>query len=152
MAVRSVEVQVSGTLDLRYTVEGDLSRICIPPLAPPHRTDELWKHTCFEVFLSNTGDTYREFNFSPSTEWAGYDFTGYRTGMAPIDKEWAPGVRIHRNDERFELEATLRTALPLRLALAAVIEEEDGRLSYWALKHPSGQPDFHHTESFALNL
>ena len=32
----------------------------------------------------------------------------------------------------------------LQLALAAVVEDEDGRLSYWALRHAPGKPDFHH--------
>jgi hypothetical protein len=40
----------------------------------------------------------------------------------------------------------------LRVALSAVIEEEGGMLSYWALKHPPGKPDFHHPDAFALEL
>jgi hypothetical protein len=38
------------------------------------------------------------------------------------------------------------------LALAAVLEDRDGRLSYWALEHPSERPDFHHPNSFVLEL
>ena len=41
---------------------------------------------------------------------------------------------------------------PLRLGLSAVVEDVDGILSYWALRHPSGKPDFHHTDAFALQL
>jgi hypothetical protein len=41
---------------------------------------------------------------------------------------------------------------PLQLALSAVIEDDRGTLSYWALKHPSGKPDFHHPEAFALEV
>jgi hypothetical protein len=45
--------------------------------------DGLWKHTCFEVFLRDpAGIGYAEFNFSPSTEYAGYGFTRYREGMS----------------------------------------------------------------------
>jgi hypothetical protein len=33
-----------------------------------------------------------------------------------------------------------------------VIEETNGRLSYWALAHPPGKPDFHHSDCFALEL
>jgi len=51
----------------------------------------------------------------------------------------------------------MRVVIPLRpgamrLALSAVIEEERGRLSYWALRHPPGKPDFHHPDAFALAL
>jgi hypothetical protein len=40
----------------------------------------------------------------------------------------------------------------LALALSAVVEEHDGTLSYWALKHPPGRPDFHHADGYALDL
>jgi hypothetical protein len=40
----------------------------------------------------------------------------------------------------------------LQLALSAVVEDEQGLLSYWALKHPPGRPDFHHPDAFALEL
>ena len=39
-----------------------------------------------------------------------------------------------------------------RARLAAVIEATDGSLSYWALAHPSDKPDFHHPDSFVLEL
>lgn len=40
----------------------------------------------------------------------------------------------------------------LRLGLSSVIEDDQGMLSYWALKHPPGKPDFHHPSSFAIEL
>jgi hypothetical protein len=53
------------------------------------------------------------------------------------------------------LEARISAPSPtaaLRLALAAVIEERRGRLSYWGLAHPPGKPDFHHPENFLVRL
>ena len=38
------------------------------------------------------------------------------------------------------------------LMTKCVIEEINGRKSYWALKHPAGKPDFHHPDCFALEL
>lgn len=38
----------------------------------------------------------------------------------------------------------------LLLGLSAVIEENDGAVSYWALKHPPGPPDFHDANTFIL--
>ncbi|TFI60254.1 DOMON-like domain-containing protein [Sphingomonas parva] len=59
----------------------------------------------------------------------------------------------------FLLTATLdmeETRLPLdepwHLGLSAVIEERNGTISYWALNHPPGDPDFHHPDCFALEL
>jgi len=48
--------------------------------------------------------------------------------------------------------AWLPTDQPWKLGLSAVIEERNGRKSYWALRHPAGQPDFHHPDCFALEL
>ncbi|MFZ2030381.1 MAG: DOMON-like domain-containing protein [Vitreimonas sp.] len=155
-AVRAVEVEigpVSGAqLRLRYVVSGEIARLALPEAAPPERADELWKHTCFEAFaMRDVG--YREFNFSPSTEWAAYDFDGYRAGVRKADV-LAPRIEGRHGQEHYELHVAfdLPGAAPWRLALSAVIEETDGVKSYWALKHPPGQPDFHHADGFVLEL
>jgi hypothetical protein len=41
---------------------------------------------------------------------------------------------------------------PWSLGLSAVIEETSGRRSYWALAHPPGDADFHHSDCFVLEL
>ena len=96
---------------------------------------------------------YREFNFSPSTQWAAYDFDSYRAGMRNADV-LAPRIEVRYGPERYELYAAfdLPGGTPWRLALTAVIEETDGVKSYWALKHPPGKPDFHHADGFVLEL
>jgi hypothetical protein len=38
------------------------------------------------------------------------------------------------------------------VGISAVIEEQDGTKSYWALAHPPGAPDFHHPTCFAATL
>jgi len=48
--------------------------------------------------------------------------------------------------------AALAAAPVWRVGISAVIEDVSGAKAYWALKHPSGTPDFHHAESFALAL
>ena len=137
---------------LRFIVEGDTDAIEWPRKAPPTRTDGLWQHTCFEVFV-RTGDGYVEYNLSPSDAWATYAFSGYREGMRPADQV----IDVHGLDggeEYVALEAVID--LPPNatgpVAVSAVIEATDGSLSYWALAHPSDKPDFHHPDSFVLEL
>jgi hypothetical protein len=48
--------------------------------------------------------------------------------------------------------ADLRDVHRLRIALAAVIEDDNGELSYWGLRHPHAKPDFHHPNGFALEV
>ncbi len=147
-------------LRLRYCLDADPEQLRLPPpISNPGRTDELWRHTCFEVFVAEHGSTaYREFNFSPSGEWAAYAFTACRAGMLPLALQRAPELRWQRTDSQLELIATLPAEAlwpgedALRIALSAVIEEQSGTITYWALKHPAGQPDFHHPGSFALEF
>jgi hypothetical protein len=101
---------------------------------------------------------YYELNFAPSRRWAIYRFDAYRDGMSPADVTAAPEISVRRFDDRLELDARVRLydlaalcgARNLRLALSAVVEEQEGTLSYWALKHAPGKPDFHHPDSFVL--
>jgi hypothetical protein len=103
---------------------------------------------------------YLELNFSPSLHWAIYRFSAYREGMSPVEIGGAPEIFVHAGDDGLELQsavrlgdlADLRDARHLRIALAAVIEDENGRLSYWGLRHPPGKPDFHHPNGFALEV
>ena len=51
----------------------------IPAAATPLPADRLWAYTCFEAFVGRAGAPgYREFNFSPSGQWAGWTFSDYR--------------------------------------------------------------------------
>jgi hypothetical protein len=120
----------SGALTVRFILDADFARLRIPRRRAPRFANGLWRHTCFEVFVARKGArAYREYNFSPSGEWAAYEFSSYRKrGAAKI------------------------VGGPLRIGLCAVIEEKDGTLSYWALRHPRRKPDFHDRRGFALEL
>lgn len=163
--VASGEKDGEGSLRFRFVLDADLSALRIPALHSPRRTDELWKHTCFEAFIAGParGTEYRELNFSPSQEWAAYSFESYREGMAPVALSSAPRIEVIRTDSCLIVEARIEThdLLPenwrasgatLRIALSAVIEDESGRISYWALKHAPDKPDFHHAAGFILEV
>ena len=68
--------------------------------APPARREEgradgLWQMTCLEAFLrADEAEAYREWNFAPSGQWAAYDFTAYREGMANADVSAPPYIRL----------------------------------------------------------
>ena len=132
----------SGALEVRFILHADFDRLRIPPRRAPRLADGLWRHTCFEVFVAARSRAYREYNFSPSGEWASYAFSAYRK------RSRANIARPHWNRR----VATIPARGRLRIGLAAVIEEKDGALSYWALRHPRRKPDFHDRRSFALEL
>jgi len=83
-----------------------------------------------------------------------------RDGGPLADEALAPSITLRTTDRRLELDAVIRLdrlsgahpLAPLRIGLSAVIEGTDGALSYWALRHSAGRPDFHHADAFALRL
>lgn len=162
LAAARIDVEVArfpaGSLLLSYVVTGRIGDLRLPPVSAAAHTDELWRHTCFEAFVRPLpGEAYYEFNFAPSTQWAAYRFDRYRSGMRVAAEIGAPRIDVQAGPERYTLQAALDLPrLPReaawRLALAAVIEETSGRKSYWALAHPPGQPDFHHSDCFACEF
>ena len=159
----NVAVSVGWTpegLRLAYTLSGNTAGLRIPATAKPGPADGLWQHTCLEAFVSAEGEAaYREFNFSPSGQWAAYRFAGERQRDATTAPD-LPAPAIHRAitptlltlDVHLPRAALPASALHLELALCAVIEEPDGSLSYWALQHPCERPDFHHPAGRSLRL
>lgn len=161
--VRGIEARVrsggTAAFELSFRLDGNLARLRIPRPRPPRRAEHLWRHTCFEAFVRRRDDpAYVELNFSPSSEWAAYAFRGYRDRDPVADEDYGLRIDVRQGADRLELDAIIggspliHDRAPLRLALSAVIEEESGALSYWALRHPSGKPDFHHPDAFALEL
>jgi hypothetical protein len=164
-AVRRIQVRVrrtaETTLALSFQLDGELARIRLPAPSAPRLTHQLWEHTCCEAFVAAADDhTYHELNLAPSGEWAGYTFRAYREVAGLADESLAPRIATRCLDDRLEVDAVVglgRLAAgladaPLRLGLAAVIELVDGSLSYWALHHPAGKPDFHHADARVLRL
>jgi hypothetical protein len=149
-AVRAIEVDIERPLPTRltltYRVTADPDCLVLPaPMAGGGRADELWRTTCFELFIRpEPGEAYFEFNIAPSLQWAAYRFDSYRAGMAQLDVD-APAIGPTRLAHGCELPATLM--LPpvagARFAPTAIIEETGGAKSYWALAHAPGRPDFH---------
>jgi hypothetical protein len=164
-AATRIDVDVArpraGSLALSYAVTGTIGDLRLPHVAASMRTDELWRHTCFEAFIRPLpGEAYYEFNLAPSTQWAAYRFDGYRSGMRVAAEFAAPRIEVQPDAQRYTLQAVLTLdALPglprdgrWRLALSAVIEETNGGKSHWALAHPAGKPDFHHADGFTYEL
>jgi hypothetical protein len=165
VAAESIEVELARSsadcLLLSYVVSGKISCIRLPSVTAATRSDELWRHTCFEAFVrASLAPEYYEFNFAPSTQWAAYRFSDYRSGMCVASEISALPIEVRSSARSYTLQASLQlnclSALPRqtpwRVGLSALIEDTGGRRSYWALAHPCGKPDFHHADCFAHEL
>jgi hypothetical protein len=78
--------------------------------------------------------------------------------MTPLKDLAGPRMVCRRSADRIALEAEIdlaSAALPTgawKVGLTAVLEEKDGRLSYFAIAHPRERPDFHDARGFILEL
>jgi hypothetical protein len=164
-AVRSLGVQIRADepdlLVFQYSLVADMACIRVPVPGASRRADGLWEHTCFEAFVAAAdAPGYLEFNFSPSLEWAIYRFSAYREGMSLAEIGEAPAICVHPGVDGLQLESAvhlvhlpdLRDVRRLRIAVTAVIEDKNGGRSFWGLRHPPGQPDFHHPNGFTLEV
>ncbi|GAA0279122.1 DOMON-like domain-containing protein [Alteraurantiacibacter aestuarii] len=161
--VRSVEAKlgiVGHWLQLRWRVEGS-AKVVLPPFTGRQRRDELWRTTCFELFVKPTnGQAYAEFNFAPSEAWAAYDFTSWREGASERAISHDPVITPRAGRDLLIMDVAIPLSdLPgpasLRpdISMTAVIEEEGGHISYWAMAHGDpGKPDFHDPACFAAKL
>jgi len=144
-----------ATTNIWFSVGAPASRFLIAETGEGMRRDELWRTTCFEAFIRPFGEEgYAEWNFAPSGDWAAYTFSGYRADMANAEVDNPPYIRMEDNLTWWTVGATL--ALPAdvnwEIGLSAVLEERDGTKSYWALVHPSPDPDFHNAGCFTIRL
>lgn len=153
--IRAVTASISATPDgcaAEFRLDGDVQGIVVPPATTPSRHDNLWQTTCFEIFWQPlAGTAYREFNLSPSGQWAAYDFDSFREGMrdAPVG---AIAISCSHDGAGLILTAHIAADLPdpAQVALNAVIEHADGTKQYWALAFPPGKPEFHSEANRAI--
>ena len=155
-AVRGVRATLSTAADglaVGFEIDADRAALRWPAAAQPAFRDGLWRHSCVELFAEDAAGAYREFNFSPSSEFAAYQFDGYRSGMRALDLQAMPTIGWRDGPPHISIDIRLPSqwladAQTQAVGLAAVLEHSDGSLSYWALRHPGSKPDFHHRDGF----
>lgn len=146
-----------GLLDLVYQISGNIENIELENMDHSYSfADELWKKTCFELFLS-AGENYFEFNFSSSTRYALYEFSSYRVLKAKHEN-LNFNLNINRaSTNKLELLLQIRLdSLPqdllglieenkIKSFLPSLILKKNDLLvpEYWAAKHSKQKPDFH---------
>ena len=161
---KNSEAPPAAQLQLNYRLEWSADDAAAAVLLPefkaaPQRRDQLWAHTCLELFIAIPGEKrYWEVNMAPNGDWAVYRLDDYRQGLRPEPQLAALPFQLHHQLGLLELQlhwnlsAELAAAAELELGASAVIEHLDGEISYWALNHPAPQADFHNRQSFALRV
>ncbi|MDP1957485.1 MAG: hypothetical protein Q8J75_04835, partial [Rhodocyclaceae bacterium] len=105
----------AGGLAISYAIRGLNLDLRVPTPHAPAPADALWRHSCCEIFIGQARSTrYREFNFSPSGQWAAYDFLDYRQPAPDTVSCPAPSIQVSRAENLLQLDVMLSAAaLPL---------------------------------------
>lgn len=74
-----------------------------------------------------------------------------RSGFDTLER-FEPSFFSLKAELSFSNAMGLAVAEPWQVGLSTIVEEMNGRVSYWALAHPPGKPDFHHPSCFVLEL
>jgi hypothetical protein len=161
-----VDLQIGGRIQIirtaiviSFIIQGTCNKVKWPSRnQAPQRKDNLWQHTCFELFLGNNkSEQYLEYNFSPSLDWNATLFQNYRKSSEPANCEPPHNKIIQLTDSRHEYQVTIpltkaETAQTLNLGITTIIESTDSQIMYYALTHTANKPDFHQRDSFILTL
>lgn len=146
----------SAVWKLAFEVFGDIDALDLPPVHRIQPGQDLWQHSCFELFVAQSNQHYREFNFAPDGRYAAMDFSGYRQGLRPLKQPMLAQAESWCTAKRYRLDLELSEAARPDMAkhagLSAIVQDKAGHTSWWALQHPPGKPDFHHIAAFYIPL
>lgn len=152
--------RVDNQLSIHYEVSGDIHQIRLPEPSTSIRKHDLWKSTCFELFLAmKDRPPYWEFNMSSSGEWNVYVMDAYRqvnmreeTAFTQLPFDFRKTNTEFSLDMSMDLKPILSYNQPLQIGITTIIQTLDENETYWALAHPGQKADFHLRESFIIEL
>lgn len=158
-------VEVTGALHRRdnhcslwFMLRDPEGNVALSDLSPT-RQDQLWQHTCFELFFSGKGEErYWEMNMSPSGAWNMYSFSSYRAGMCREEKVHTLPSSVYKTNNSillhcyFDIDSIVGTEGALDVGVSSVLALKNGDINYLALTHKKDKPDFHDREAFLLHI
>ena len=153
-------ISIEGNLVLReqkirlsFVVKGALDEYIFPSKSIPKKANELWKSTCFELFLGNEKEeTYYELNFSSSLAWNFYYLSTYRGEVEELTLLNSPKVERFEAKDEFKIlfELSVENVEDFELYnVACILLNKEHKRTFWTIKHLNSQPDFHDKASFS---
>ena len=140
-------------LFLSFKIEGLLENYIFPKEKNINRANELWKATCFELFLADSKkEEYYELNFSPSKEWNFYHLNNYRTELEEVE-EVLFTIDTVFIENRYEVKISLEPkegSFPFFdiYNSATILLTSDKKRTFWSLNKMKDIPDFHCKDFF----
>lgn len=140
-------------LCLTFRINGELKEYIFPKQSKLKKANELWKATCFELFLADEEERYYELNFSSSLVWNLYVLDAYRAEPKEFELEEEPNITIVQKDNEFHIVFELETkAINFEkfkyYNMATILLNKEKERTFWTINHLNDTPNFHNKESF----
>ena len=140
------------SIEISFIISGALSEYIFPQKSEKKRVNELWKSTCFELFLVNSKkEAYYELNFSSSLAWNFYRLSGYRADIKEVQHISTPQIKVYKNDNEFKivLEMEVENLEEFDSCnVACILLKNNHERTFWSLHHHLDKADFHHRQNF----
>ena len=153
--ITSIVNIIGKKLTLTFTVKGSLKNYIFTKEQLIQRANELWKATCFELFLADSkNEGYYELNLSPSLAWNFYYLKHYRADEEEVLLASEPTIQIVEDTNFYSIEFTLENfnfEIFDSCNLTAILLTKKDKRTFWSLKEMADTPDFHNRDYF-INL
>jgi hypothetical protein len=146
-----------NTITLYFELIGTVNEYHFKNPSKQQRADNLWKNTCFELFIANThNNAYWEINISPSTQWNIYHFSDYKEGMKKEKNITQPIIKTTQKNNYYSLSFTSTFTQDvlnqeLQINLAVILLDLDGVRHFYSIFKNSGNVDFHNKGFWSTN-
>ncbi len=146
------------TLTLEFTVLGEIKNYIFNEPCIQARADELWKKTCFELFIAqNNNSSYYELNISPSSNWNFYSFLDYKTNMKEEKNVSKPFIHSSKIRDKYRLSFEFDfyeefTEKELIFNLAVILLDTKGVRHFYSIHRREEKVDFHDREYWSLGM
>ena len=144
----------NNKVQISFVVKGELDAYIFLQKLKLQRANELWKATCFELFLANSQkEEYYEINFSSSLAWNFYYLKNYRAEVQELKLLHEPKIEVYYHADElhidFELETEILATENFDLYnVASICLTKDKLRTFWSVKHKKDVPDFHNRDNF----
>ena len=149
LTIEGILTLSSNKISLHFKITGVLKNYQFPQIDKLKRANELWKATCFELFLANSKTKiYYEINISPTLHWNIYRLETYRAEPKELIVSSEPLIEIREDEESYEIDFELECK-ELNLAefdqynLAVILLNIENEREFWAVNLVGESPDFH---------
>ena len=154
LSIESTLTLYQDRISLHFKISGALTNYQFPKKEKLKRANELWKATCFELFLANSKtQSYYEINISPTLHWNIYYLDTYRAEPKEVIVSSEPLIKIREDKQSYEIDFELKCeALDLeefdQYNLAVILLNVENERKFWVVNPVGESPDFHNRGSF----